>query len=239
MSAITEVVNQIRLKKNLAKATFLARYFKTGKGEYGEGDTFLGLTVPQVKEVARKFYKEVSFNDIRKLLSRPIHEYRQAGLMMLALKFSKADEKERKTIYDFYLRYTKYINNWDLIDGSAPAIIGCYLLDHIKERRILYNLAKSKSIWERRISILATFAFIKRNDFSDTLLIADLLLNDHHDLIHKAVGWMLREVGKRDEKTLEAFLAKYALCMPATTLRYAIERFAKKKQQTYLKKGKK
>lgn len=234
---VQAIIREIQAHANKEKVGFLARYFKTGKGEYGEGDIFWGLTVPQVRAVARKFYKEVSFDDIRKLISRPIHEYRQAALMMLALKFLKAEDAERKKIYDFYLRHTKFINNWDLIDGSAPIIVGGYLLDHTKERKILYNLAKSKSIWERRISILATFAFIKRNNFSDTLLIAQLLLNDHHDLMHKAVGWMLREVGKRDEKILEAFLAKHSSHMPRTTLRYAIERLSEDKRRHFLVKA--
>ena len=193
---------------NPAKAVFLARYFKTGKGEYGEGDIFLGLTVPQQREIARK-YRGLPFKEIEKLLHSKIHEYRLTALMILSGKFAKADTAERTKIYNFYLKNTKYINNWDLIDLSSRDIVGAYLLDKPKERKILFKLAKSKSLWERRIATIATFAFLKQRDFKDSFRVAEILLKDSHDLIHKAVGWMLREIGKFDQAAEEAFLKKH------------------------------
>lgn len=213
------------------KAQILSGFFKTGKGEYGEGDIFFGVTVPVQREIAKKSI-ELSLSEIEKLLKSPIHECRLTALLILTYQYVKASEKEKKHIFDFYISHTSYINNWDLVDVSTPNIVGMYLLD--KSRKKLYTFARSNNIWERRISILATFSFVRQKDFSDTLAIAELLLNDSHDLIHKAVGWMLRELGKRDEKVLCQFLDIHAGVMPRTMLRYAIERFPEAKRKRYL-----
>lgn len=226
---IGDLIDELVSHANPQKAAFLARYFKTGKGEYGEGDIFIGVTVPDQRAIAKKF-THLSLKDLEELLHSSVHEHRQTTLMILALKFVKASDDERKKIYNLYLRNTKFINNWDLVDGSAPIIVGDYILEHPEERKFLYDLVKSKSIWERRIAMLATYACIKRNDFADTLAIAELLLSNRHDLMHKAVGWMLREVGKRDLTAEEAFLDIHAAHMPRTALRYAIERFSIEKK---------
>jgi len=218
---------------NPKQAEILQRFFKTGKGQYGEGDIFLGIKVPEQRKISKK-YLDLSLNHIRELLSSKIHEYRLTSLFILIDKYKKSDEKEKKEIFNFYLKNTKNINNWDLVDLSVPKIVGDYLLD--KPRDILYKLAKSKSLWEKRIAILATFEFIKHNEYKDTLKISKILLNDKHDLIHKAVGWMLREVGKRNQETEEKFLKKHYKQMPRTMLRYSIERFDEEKRKFYMKK---
>ncbi len=219
--------------KNPEKAKILQGFFKTGKGEYGEGDIFLGLTVPQTRSVAKK-YKHLELPEVKELLLSRIHEHRLAALLVLVEQFSHADDRGKKCIYDFYIKHASRVNNWDLVDLSAPNIAGRYLAD--KNKKALYSLAKSKNLWENRISIVATYAFIKNGSFEDTLQIAELLLADRHDLIHKAVGWMLREVGKRNQHEEEAFLQKHYKKMPRTMLRYAIERFEKKKKAFYMKK---
>jgi len=209
-----------------------AWFFKTGPGEYGEGDKFLGIRVPILKKVARQF-KDLSFSDIRKILKSDIHEHRFVALKILVIRYKDADDIQKKKIVDFYLSNTKCINNWDLVDTSASYILGDYLLS--KDKSILYKLAKSKSIWERRVAIISTASFIKQQSYKDTLKIAEILLQDEHDLIHKAVGWMLREVGNRSLKTEIKFLNKYYRIMPRTMLRYAIERFPEKLRLAYLK----
>jgi len=212
----------------------LQRFFKTGPGEYGEGDVFLGIKVPVQRQVAKK-YKDLSLKDIQVLLNSKIHEHRMVGLFILIDKYKNADDKGKKQIFDLYLKNTNNINNWDLIDLSSPSIVGNYLLD--KKRDILYKLAHSKSLWEKRISILATFEFIANKESKDTLAIAEILLHDKHDLIHKGVGWMLREVGKRvSQAEEEKFLKRHYKIMPRTMLRYAIERFDDKKKKFYMKK---
>ncbi|PIS09572.1 DNA alkylation repair protein [Candidatus Beckwithbacteria bacterium CG10_big_fil_rev_8_21_14_0_10_34_10] len=229
----------LKIKKELKKAArnkqakTLSRFFKTGKGEYGEGDLFLGVKVPDIRKVAKK-YKDLELLKVEKLLQSKIHEYRLTALLILTYKFPQADEKERQKIVSLYLKNTKYINNWDLVDLSAPKIVGEYFLD--KDRKILYKLAKSKDLWEKRIAILATYAFLRQNQLKDTIKISLLLLKDNHDLIHKAVGWMLRELGKKDEKVLTQFLEKHFKAMPRTMLRYSIERFEEKKRKYFLKK---
>ena len=231
--------NLTQLKKELKKladpkqAEVLQRFFKTGKGEYGEGDIFLGIKVPVQREVANKF-GELFLEDIEKLLKSKIHEHRLTALFILIKQYERADKKKRARIFNFYLKNTKNINNWDLVDISAPKVVGDYLLN--KPRSVLYKLAKSNNLWERRIAIISTFTFIRNNEFRDTLKIAEILLNDKHDLIHKAVGWMLREVGKRDQKIEEEFLKKHYLKMPRVMLRYAIERFEERKRKFYLGK---
>ena len=214
------------------RAKILARFFKTGQGEYGEGDIFLGVMVGQSRTVAKRYWKEASFEDMGALLQSPIHEERLVALLILVDKYTHADEKTKKTVYHFYLNNTRKVNNWDLVDLTSHRIVGDYLFE--RDKSVLYRLAKSENIWERRIAIVATYHFIKKDKYDETFKIAELLLKDKQDLIHKAVGWMLREVGKRDQKQAEIFLKKHREVCPRTTLRYAIERFDPKKRQFYL-----
>lgn len=207
------------------------RFFRTGPGQYGHGDRFLGLTVPQARAIARQ-YRDLEVHDLSRLLDSEWHEARLVALMIAVDRFRRADAQERKAIYGFYLKKTARINNWDLVDLSAYHIAGEYLKD--RSRAPLRRLARSRSLWERRIAIVATYAFIRSGELEETLRIAEMLLDDEHDLIHKAVGWMLREVGKRDVATLRAFLDRYAPRMPRTALRYAIERFPPAVRRRYL-----
>ena len=208
-----------------------AWFFKTGPGEYGEGDKFLGIRVPIQRKVAKQF-EDLPFSDIKKLLRSNAHEHRFVALKILVMRYEDADNIQKKRIVDFYLSNIKYINNWDLVDTSAPYILGNHFL--LKNKNILYELAKSKSIWKRRIAIISTASFIKQGDYRDTLKIAEILLQDKHDLVHKAVGWMLREIGNRSLKTEIKFLNKYYKVMPRTMLRYAIEKFPQEKRKYYL-----
>jgi len=217
---------------NKEKAKILQGFFKTGPGEYGEGDVFLGIQVPVLRRVARE-YEAISITEAGALLKSEIHEERLTALLILETKFSRGDAAEKRRIYDLYLRSTRHINNWDLVDLTAGRIVGEFLLD--KNKRPLYDLAGSGNLWERRIAIVSTFSFIKRNIFSHTLKISAMLLADEEDLIHKAVGWMLREVGKRDLRAEQNFLKKYYDRMPRTTLRYAIERFPEAERKRYLR----
>jgi 3-methyladenine DNA glycosylase AlkD len=225
--------------KNPQKAKDLSWFFKTGKGEYGEGDFFLGITVPETRKIARKYGdSDLDLKKVQELLKSKYHEVRLCALLILVHKYKQTkDQKEKKKIVDFYLKNTRYINNWDLVDLSCHYTVGNYLID--KDRKILFKLAKSKNIWQRRIGMISTFAFIYAGEYKTTFEIAEILLHDKHDLIQKAVGWMLREVGKRvSEKELEKFLNKHAKTMPRTALRYAIERLPEQKRQFYLKLGK-
>ncbi len=229
-------LNQVReeIKKEMSpeKARFLQKYFKTGKGEYGQGDIFRGISVPVCRQIAQKYF--LSLNEIRQLLKSKIHEERFIALEALTFIYENSkDVKEQEKIYNFYLNNTSFINNWDLVDTSADHIIGSHLFD--KDKSILYKLAKSKNLWERRIAIISTYHFIKNNHFKDTLKIAEILLKDKHDLIHKAVGWMLREAGKKDKSLLIKFLNKHYKSMPRTMLRYAIEKFPEKERKMYLR----
>jgi len=210
----------------------LAVFFKTGKGEYGEGDQFCGITVPVLRKIAKR-YLHLRLADVKKLLRSPVHEHRFTALEILVFQFEAGDESAKEKLFDFYLRHTRYINNWDLVDTSAPYIVGEHLAT--RPRKILYRLAKSSNVWERRIAIVATAAFIKRRDLKDTFGIAAVLLKDKHDLIHKAVGWMLREAGKRSEPAMLNFLAENYAGMPRTALRYAIERLPEPKRKGILK----
>jgi 3-methyladenine DNA glycosylase AlkD len=224
---------QARLRSlgNSKDAAFLAGFFKTGPGQYGAGDVFIGVRVPAIRKIAKEF-KSLSLSEILRLLRSKIHEERLAALAILVLQTAKADAETRKRVYDAYLANTKHVNNWDLVDLSAPQLVGEYLVD--KSRKPLYRLAKSSWLWDRRISVLATFAFIRRGDYDDTLKIGERLLGDKEDLIHKAVGWMLREVGKRDRTVLTTFLDAHCCVMPRTMLRYAIERLPETQRQRYL-----
>ncbi len=231
---LNELKKELQSKSSEEKAKIYQGFFKTGKGDYGERDVFIGLTVPEQRELAKK-YVDLDFKDVKELLGNKIHEYRLTGFCILVYKFEKGDKEKQKQIFDFYLENINAANNWDLIDCIADKIIGKYLLD--KDKEILYEFARSGNLWKKRIAIISTFEFIKNKKFEDTLKISGILLNDKHDLIHKAVGWMLREVGKRDLKAEEKFLKKYYKKMPRTMLRYAIERFDKKKKEFYLKKN--
>jgi 3-methyladenine DNA glycosylase AlkD len=208
-----------------------ARFFKTGPGQYGEGDVFIGVKAAVLHKLSREF-RELPLEQVEALLQSPIHEERLLALLILVQTVARAHDDRRRTIYDFYLANTKQVNNWDLVDCSAPTLVGAYLID--KSRQPLVGLAKSKSVWERRIAIVATQHFIRHGDFDDTLRISRLLLADKEDLIHKAAGWMLREMGKKHEPTLEAFLEKHGVTMPRTMLRYAIERFSPEKRRRFL-----
>jgi 3-methyladenine DNA glycosylase AlkD len=226
-----EIQARLRALGNSKKAKVLSGFFKTGPGEYGEGDVFLGIQVPVLRKVAAE-YQDLSLREVEKLLHSPIHEERLVALLILIHLFSKGTETLREEVYALYLKSTGFINNWDLVDLSAPQIVGAYLRDRGKGP--LPRLAKSSSLWERRIAVLATFHFIKENSFEETLHISKMLLNDREDLIHKAVGWMLREVGKRRISTLESFLSEHYKRMPRTMLRYAIERFPESMRKKYL-----
>ncbi len=226
------IINYLKQLGNPQIAAHSRGFFKTGKGGYGEGDDFLGIRVPVIRQAVRKF-SDTSIAEAEELLHSPYHEVRLFALLMLVQRFAKADADERQTIYEMYLNNTKYINNWDLVDASAPHIVGAYLFD--KERDILYQLVRSSQLWERRIAIMATFYFIRRNEFEDALRLAERLLNDEHDLIHKAVGWMLREVGNRDKQQELTFLKTHYQQMPRTMLRYAIEKFPAEERQQFLK----
>jgi 3-methyladenine DNA glycosylase AlkD len=223
--------SRLRSLGNPDDAAFLAGFFKTGPGEYGEGDLFIGVRVPAIRRVAKEF-KSLPLPEVLRLLRSKIHEERLAALAILVLQTAKADAETRRRVYDAYLASTKYVNNWDLVDLSAPQLVGMHLAD--KSRKPLYRLARSAWLWDRRISMLATFAFIRRGDFDDTLEIAERLLRDEEDLIHKAVGWMLREVGKRDRAVLTAFVDAHGQVMPRTMLRYAIEKLPEAQRQRYL-----
>jgi 3-methyladenine DNA glycosylase AlkD len=220
------------------RAAILQKFFKTGKGEYGEGDVFIGVTVPRIRKVVDEIGGDLSFDEIQKLLKSRIHEERLTGVLILVDRFLKSvEDKNRKFIFDFYLQNvsTGNVNNWDLVDLSAPKIVGNFLL-HKRDRKILYTLAKSKNLWERRVAIVSTWSFIRERQFEDTIEISKILLNDKHDLIHKAIGWMLREVGKKDVEILRKFLRENYRKMPRTMLRYAIEKFDAEERKKWLEK---
>ncbi len=235
MNRLKKLQQEFGLLADPYQAAVLQRFFKTGQGQYGEGDIFLGIKVPEQRK-AIKNYLDLPSTDLHELLSSKIHEYRLSALFILVAQFKTANQQTRNKIFKFYLNHTANINNWDLVDLSAPNIVGCYLLN--RSRDILFKLMESKNIWERRIAVLATFAFIREGQFDDTLALAERLLGDKHDLMHKAVGWMLREIGKRSEPVLENFLQKHYRAMPRTMLRYAIEKLGKSKKKFYLTKAK-
>lgn len=234
MADYQKIKKAIRSQANRQRALISARFFKTKPGQYGAGDIFIGLTVPTSRTIAHQFLN-LNIPSIKKLLRSPIHEERLIALLILVARFNNGNEKERLLIFNFYLTSTRFINNWDLVDLSADKIVGEYLFN--QSTKLLTKLAYSTNLWERRIAIVATFAFIKKGDYKPTLRLAKILLTDQHDLIHKAVGWMLREVGKRASlPALRSFLAMYSHNMPRTMLRYAIERLPKKERKNILLK---
>ena len=230
-----KVIEELTPLASSAKAFELQRFFKTGPGQYGEGDVFIGVVVPDIRKVAHA-HKNLSLIEIDKLLDSDIHESRLCGVIILTLQFKATkDAKQQKKIFDFYIKALKagHINNWDLVDVSAP-IIGTYLVDKSDPYPLLSKLAKSKSLWERRVAIIFTFAFIRAGELDPTIEISELLLKDEHDLIHKAVGWMLRELGKRDGVLLRKFLTDHSKQMPRTALRYAIEKMPESERKKWL-----
>ena len=228
-----KAIEEIRSLADKERGLHSKKFFKTGKGEYGYGDIFLGVRTPQIRSIAKKIIS-ISTSEMKTLIKSKYHEERLLGLIILANKYSKdKDEKVRNQLYKIYVSSFKYVNNWDLVDVTCPHVIGKHLMD--KERSILYSWARSEDLWTKRIAIVSTHWFIRKNDLDDTFKIAEILLNDEHDLIHKAVGWMLREAGKRDLEKEEIFLKKHYKNMPRTMLRYSIEKFPEPKRQKYLK----
>lgn len=237
MNGLDNLRKDLRSFQKPGQAKVLQSFFKTGKGEYGEGDEFLGLMMDETRSVAKK-YSDLSLSEVSKLLASKIHEERMVAVVILYRQFREAKLEGKKKIYDFYLKNIAGINNWDLVDGSAPEIVGGFLYLSKNPRNILYALAKSTNLWKKRIGMMACFYFIREKDFKDGLKIAEILLEDKEDLIQKAVGWMLREVGNRDMSEEETFLRKFYKNMPRTILRYAIEKFPEEERQKYLKGNK-
>lgn len=231
-SLVHEIQNRLKKIGNDEKAKVLQRFFKTGPGEYGEGDIFIGVKVPELRKLARE-YQSITEQDVEQLLQSLIHEERLLALLILVRQYAQGDEASKRRIYELYLNNIQYVNNWDLVDASAEHIVGAFLMD--KDKEPLYRLAKSENLWERRISVMATFHFIKQGHFSVTLDLVERLLSDKEDLIHKAAGWMLREIGKRAMSVEEDFLGAHYQKMPRTMLRYAIERFPECRRQKYLR----
>jgi 3-methyladenine DNA glycosylase AlkD len=228
-----DILARLQALGNPEHARFVAGYFRTGPGEYAEGDRFLGIRVPVLRGLVRE-YRGLPLERTAELLRSPWHEARLLACLLLADAYPRGDEAAREAIYRLYLANTRYINNWDLVDSSAPQVVGAHL--QAGDRTALEKLARSESLWERRIAILATQHFIRRDDFDTTLKIAEMLVDDAHDLIHKAVGWMLREVGNRDRAAEEAFLRRHHRTMPRTMLRYAIEKFPPELRKAYLRR---
>ena len=229
------ILQELLSVANPEKAKFLQGFFKCGKGQYAEGDAMLGIVVPLTRDIVKRCPK-LPFGEIQILLNSEYHEARLAGLLLLMKQFKKTKEKEeRKEIFDFYLQNARKANNWDLVDVTCRDVIGLYLLDK-EDRNVLYQLAESDNLWEQRIAIVSTWTFIKHKQFDDTLALSEKLLTHKHDLMHKAVGWMLREVGKKDKETLVAFLEIHYKNMPRTALRYSIEHFTPEEKTYFMKK---
>lgn len=237
-----QVRHALRQVASAEKAQILARFFKTGKGEYGEGDRFIGVVVPDQRKIVRRYFADRSIislsktlSTVRELLRSKFHEERLTALLILVEQYKQSNDTEKKRIFDFYLENLSHINNWDMVDLSAPSIVGAYLLD--KDSSILFSLANSEHLWTRRVAVLATFTFIRAGRFEELLTLAESMLfqnKEEHDLIHKAIGWMLREVGKRNQQVLELFLDRFAVCMPRIALRYSIEKFPEPVRLRYL-----
>jgi 3-methyladenine DNA glycosylase AlkD len=236
MPQLEQLEEEIKKLENKNQAKILQRFFKTGPGHYGEGDVFLGIMVPQTRKLAKQF-EDLSLDDLQQLLNTKIHEKRLLALIILVNRYKKLKTaEEKRELYDFYLQNTRNVNNWDLVDLSCRDIVGQFILENLKEKKTLYKLANSNHLWEKRIAIVSTWQFIRQKQFEDTIKISEILLKDKHDLIHKAVGWMLREIGKKDQGVLLSFLDKHYKHMPRTSLRYAIERLPKKLRKHYLLK---
>jgi len=234
MNWLTKIEKELRKHATAERARVSMRYFKTGKGEYGEGDQFLGVAVPFQRSLAAKYANQVTEADISALLTSPFHEIRLTALFMLNTRFLKsADQTEAKKWVDFYQSHIHCINNWDLVDSSAPIVLGSWLKN--RNRQILYQFARSKNLWKNRIAILSTLAFIRNNELADLLKLAEIFIDHPHDLIHKATGWMLREGWKRNPKVIEDFLTEFASQMPRTMLRYAIEKMSPAKKKYFMK----
>ncbi len=247
MSKTTDIISsELNYMVDEEKRSVLLRFFKTGKGEYGEGDKFLGVTVPNIRSVASQ-HLDIPVRDVEILLASPWHEIRMCGLLIMVecckntrkkswirVHSEEKGEELRKQCFELYLKNTARINNWDLVDLSAPVIIGEYIAD--KPRDVLYHLAESTSLWEQRIAVVSTLVLIRKNDFNDIYMLAEMLLHHPHDLMQKAIGWMLREVGKMDEPRLLDFLDNHSIEMPRTMLRYAIEKFTDVKREYYMKR---
>ncbi len=228
---VAKLKNSLKTLAEPKRAEVLLRFFQTQKGGYGEGDKFLGVTVPNQRRVAKKF-DTLTSPDLKKLLQSSIHEHRLTSLFIMIHQFERGNHKQKKQLIDLYKKNLRYVNNWDLVDSSAPYLLGNFL--RTRSKNILYQYARSPNLWRRRVGILSTFGFIKQGEYKDALAIAIILLNDEHDLIHKAVGWMLREIGKRDKEELVAFLDKHYDTMPRTMLRYAIEKLNQKERAHYM-----
>lgn len=232
MNILNGIRQELKKVADSKRAELSLRFFKTGKGEYGEEDRFLGIVMPEQRKIAQKYTSNISVEETLKLLQGKFHEERMTALLILVFKYKKGSQVEQKQIFESYLANTKFINNWDLVDVTCSNIVGVYLFD--KNKEILYKLAKSKSLWERRIAVISTLYFISKGELSDTFKISKILLADRHDLIHKAVGWMLREAGKQDKTKLVKFLEENRLKMPRTMLRYSIEKFSPVERKRYL-----
>lgn len=235
MNELTEQILLALQEKSIPeKGFFLPKFFKTGPGEYGEGDQFLGVSVPNQREIAKQFFREISLEDLLQLLKNPIHEVRLTALLALVYRYEKAKfEIEQKELVDFYLSHLDFVNNWDLVDSSCHQILGHFYWK--REKTLFYELADSGHLWRQRVSMISSFFWIKKGEFTDTVALAEKLKNHPHDLMHKAVGWMLREIGKRDFDTEMEFLKKHYQTMPRTALRYAIEKFPEELRQDFLK----
>lgn len=235
MKQITKTItSELQALSNAEKREIFPRFFKAGKGEYGEGDRFLGVTVPNIRAIA-KLHKDISIEEIRELIQSEWHEVRLCALSIMVEKSKKKDEALRKELFNLYLSQTKRINNWDLVDLSCRFIIGEYLLD--KSRDILYQLAQSSLLWDNRIAIVSTYAFIRKGQLEDTYALSDLMMQHSHDLMHKAIGWMLREAGKRNPERLYDYVMSHRADMPRTMLRYAIEKFSPKERAILMKRA--
>lgn len=228
------IIKELGKHRSSQKEEIFKSFFKTGEGEYGYGDIFWGVTVPDIRNVAKRYYLQISLNGIKELINSEIHEIRLTGYLILTYKYEKESKQEKEILVNFYLENLSGANNWDIVDLSCYKILGSYLIDNPQKRYILYKLVNSSNLWEQRISIVSTLAFIRVNDFTDTLNISKILLNNKHDLIHKAVGWMLREVGKRDINILKKFLKENIKEIPRTTLRYAIEKMDERERKYFL-----
>lgn len=235
MNIVKNILSKLENCSESEKKEVFPRFFKTGKGQYGEGDVFWGISIPNIRGIVKKYYKEISLEEIKELIQNPVHEVRLTGYLILTYQFQKSDLENKKCIVAFYLDNLEGVNNWDIVDLSCYKILGEYFLLKPEMKGELYKLADSNDLWKERISIVSTYSFIKKGMFEDTLKISKRLLNHKHDLIHKAIGWMLREVGKKDIQVLREFLNQNIRYIPRTTLRYAIEKMKESERKMYLK----